>query len=199
MQFYVPTIGDSIFLLEDWSFELHKEGRNLGLAKRFEECGHTKKWSTSHRVYQCHKTWTGHIPGYSWGTHTYSPTYKVVFWHDDSQEAYKVLEDSKCFTRLPDEVRNHSSFEWNGNSAQVVLPRGTELIVDRIYIRGRSREYDSITFRIGKSPANKKLSKARFWVKLKEANRIKCELHPIYDLEAAKLFASDQRFIDLDE
>jgi len=34
MRFYVPTIGDKVYLLEPWTFTVHREGRNDGFAKK---------------------------------------------------------------------------------------------------------------------------------------------------------------------
>lgn len=46
------------------------------------------------------------------------------------------------------------------------LPAGTVLKVDRVYIRGNHRDYDSVTFRVVG------VKNARFWVKLHDANTI---------------------------
>jgi hypothetical protein len=46
------------------------------------------------------------------------------------------------------------------------LPAGTVLKVGRVYIRGNQRDFDSITFRVVGT------KKARFWVKLDDANTI---------------------------
>ena len=55
------------------------------------------------------------------------------------------------------------------------LKKGTILIVDRIYIRRGSPEYDSITFKTKGNPVK------RFWVKLADTNKIefKQELKPV--------------------
>ena len=51
------------------------------------------------------------------------------------------------------------------------LPAGTELIVDRIYIRQGAKDFDSVTFRVKSSP-DERTKKARFWVTLDDANKI---------------------------
>ena len=56
----------------------------------------------------------------------------------------------------------------------VTLSVGTCLIVGRIYIRNGARSFDSVTFKI-KSCSEKKFEKARFWVRLADANKIVCE------------------------
>jgi hypothetical protein len=49
-----------------------------------------------------------------------------------------------------------------------ILPEGTILKIDRIYIRAGQEDFSSITFRIP-------LQKIRFWAKLKDVNQIKYE------------------------
>jgi hypothetical protein len=54
---------------------------------------------------------------------------------------------------------------------EVTLPAGTELRVERVYIRlGSYAAYNSITFRVTKSNPDPKLRGARFWAKLKDIN-----------------------------
>ncbi len=56
--------------------------------------------------------------------------------------------------------------------SKVTLPTGTELTIDRIYIRKGAEDFSSITFR---TTINK--VSYRFWVKLKDANNI--EFDPV--------------------
>lgn len=51
---------------------------------------------------------------------------------------------------------------------EVSLPKGTILVVDRIYIRNNASNYDSVTFRLKSCP--RKNGKARFWAKLADVN-----------------------------
>ena len=55
------------------------------------------------------------------------------------------------------------------DSTPVRLPKGTVLIVDRVYIRQGAAEYSSITFR-SRIPGVK--GKPRFWAKLADVNLI---------------------------
>jgi hypothetical protein len=135
MDFYVPTVGDEIYLEEAWTFPLYHEGRNESMFKRIGG--------------ECYA-----------GRGTYGEP-----------------------------------------GPEVTLPVGTQLTIDRIYIRGKGvdyRRFDSITFRIkqGGCEAEPKFEKARFWVKLRDANRIVCDLYPIVDTEARKRF---HRFANLGE
>jgi len=69
----------------------------------------------------------------------------------------------------------------------VSLPAGTELIIDRYYIRQGLDGFDSVSFRIEGASASAPLyhgigSKAkrqvRFWAKLDDVNRMSAELAP---------------------
>lgn len=63
-----------------------------------------------------------------------------------------------------------------GEKTDIVVPRGTVLSFDRVYIRkGASSGWDSVTFRIKECPI-KEFIKKRFWVKVDDANKIEYEL-----------------------
>lgn len=84
---------------------------------------------------------------------------------------------------------------WNGEDYNdefypMVLPAGTVLTIDRIYIRKGVGEYDSITFNLGDCPdlrfeikrrGGQFVGRRRFWVKLDDANRIVCDILPAED------------------
>ncbi|MCE6958374.1 hypothetical protein LAZ40_04795 [Cereibacter sphaeroides] len=65
-------------------------------------------------------------------------------------------------------------------SLEVTLPAGTELSVDRIYIRKGVSDYSSLTFNLTKTthPDLNRKGRKRFWVKLAEVNRMEFELAP---------------------
>jgi hypothetical protein len=65
------------------------------------------------------------------------------------------------------------------------IPAGTELTVDRIYIRNGQAGFDSVTFRC-KLPKlkGKGEDSLRFWVKLEEANGLEFD-HPAAPVPAA--------------
>lgn len=63
-------------------------------------------------------------------------------------------------------------FKWRGKEKlEVTLSKGTELIVDRVYIRNGAKDFSSLTFRIAKTD-NKDLLKKRFWAKLADCNEM---------------------------
>jgi hypothetical protein len=53
----------------------------------------------------------------------------------------------------------------------VTLPKGTVLSVDRIYIRQKYDDYDSVSFRIKECP-DERLDRKRFWAKLHDVNEM---------------------------
>lgn len=67
------------------------------------------------------------------------------------------------------------------------LPPGTELIIDRYYIRSGLRDFDSVSFRIAGVSAvaktyqwsdQKTRRQVRFWAKLDDVNAMRVELAP---------------------
>lgn len=71
----------------------------------------------------------------------------------------------------PWRYREVNSNRWEKDPPiEVSLPKGTILIVDRIYIRQQAEEYDSVTFRLKSCPG--KSGKARFWAKLADVNNM---------------------------
>ena len=68
----------------------------------------------------------------------------------------------------------------------VTLPRGSVLIVDRIYIRQNNEEFDSISFMLKSMPNATKIAKnmpgksaktlGRFWAKLDDCNGINVQV-----------------------
>ena|SRR6185503_20165078 len=62
---------------------------------------------------------------------------------------------------------------WMPKSVNVELPIGTDLKIDRIYIRKGQKGFDSVTFFL---ITKEKEGRKRFWVKLEDANKIICRL-----------------------
>lgn len=83
---------------------------------------------------------------------------------------FRLFEEGRNATMLS-EIRSVQTNKWIADSRywQVTIPAGTELKVDRVYVRAgqRNANYNSVTFRTrynGKS--------VRFWAKLKDVNNI---------------------------
>jgi hypothetical protein len=193
MQFYVPTIGDSLFLSQPWEFTLHQEHRNQKFAQVVGDIIQNETFYSEYRVFQLTRDFSS---GNSWqfgritqraGQHRFY----VYSEADRTMSAREFLAYYRCvgydveglWIELAPERTPYQVQTWQGNEFRVTLPARTQLIVDRIYIKKGAPDFDSITFRIGECP-NKAFRKKRFWVKLRDANRIVCELTPIADIEA---------------
>lgn len=84
-------------------------------------------------------------------------------------KVFNEHRNSKVFEGLNIDVSNHKNVD-----VDLTFPKGTVLKVERLYVRAPASSYDSITFRVDSSPI-KSLNKARFWVKLMDANTIEFE------------------------
>lgn len=66
-------------------------------------------------------------------------------------------------------------------SIEVTLPEGTELTIDRIYIRKGAGDFDSISFILNGARVAGKVgaqARVRFWVKLEDVNTGRLEMLP---------------------
>lgn len=86
-----------------------------------------------------------------------------------------LLGDARPFEYVPVEA------------VPVSLPAGTELILDRYYIRQNLDDFDSVSFRIAGASAaaqlygglgSKAKRQARFWAKLDDVNKMVVDLAP---------------------
>ncbi|KVP75281.1 hypothetical protein WJ96_05860 [Burkholderia ubonensis] len=77
--------------------------------------------------------------------------------------------------------------DYDPKPVHATLPPGTELIVDRYYIKQGLGEFDSLSFRIAGVSATAKTSpwaskatkrQVRFWAKLEDVNTMRVELAP---------------------
>lgn len=127
----------------------------------------------------------------------------------------KLNENWNC--SIESEYRNDKIFDALGiqrdNSVQgtaisISMPKDTVLRVDRLYVRAPASQYDSITFTVESSPLPG-IEKARFWVKVTEANQMECEryfpsreqakkFNELFNLVANELDISDTQHMDAD-
>jgi hypothetical protein len=113
----------------------------------------------------------------------------------------KLIANWNC--KVFNERRNATVFEGlnidtthNTNSnIDLTFPKGTVLKVDRLYVRAPASSFDSITFSIQSCPI-KSLVKARFWVKLMDANNIQFE-EVIFSMDTFEKLSALYRFVAL--
>jgi len=89
-----------------------------------------------------------------WTFKLYAESRNAIFWTTATEQKYdyKYHRENKCI--------------------EFTFPKGTELKVDRIYIRQGAQAYSSITFRTVSHPIDNKFAKKRFWAKLHDVNKI---------------------------
>ena len=147
-QLYIPKLGDCVRLAEPWSFTLHVESRNTPLWKSLQIP----------------------MPPGMWGWRFPD---KAEMESDGLYQRY--MADPTVTVEVGALDYPNGRIVYNVTIAKkVTLPVGTLLRMDRIYIRKNAEYYDSVTFVIQECSLIKK-GNPRFWVKLKDANKMVLE------------------------
>lgn len=68
---------------------------------------------------------------------------------------------------------------WELKNIPYTIPKGTVLIVDRVFVRAGARDFDSVTFIIQDDPNFDTKNDIRFYVRLSELNGIKFEMYEV--------------------
>lgn len=152
MKLYIPEIGDTLKLTKDWQFDFIPEYRNMNFLDAVMP-GYT--------YCAIHRDWD--FVGRYKGDHI---LYKTSLYDEYENRGKNYTERiQQMVTDCPMDVIDIADFN-------VSLPAGTELKVDRIYIRKGNSDYSSLTF-YALIPGMKK--KIRFFAKLKDVNNIEYE------------------------
>lgn len=145
-QLYIPEIGAEITLSEDWFFHILPEYRNVKFAAKL---------------------------GYQRQAY-FGSKYPTVFVGPSLE---KSVDNCMNEARAAGDVYTRSAildafYEIHKaelvDKIPVIIPEGTTIIVDRIYVRKGKSDYSSVTFRV----KDGEFKKQRFWVKLDECNTI---------------------------
>jgi len=144
---FIPNLGTLMILAEDWTFKLYFEGRNSTLLEAFG--GEKKAWWSQHRGLDPKYFVNGEIPS--------CVEYEKAMSEEELGEAYQSFRATNA---------------RDNPFIRVTFPKGTQLKVDRIYIRRGGESFSSVTFRTTKISPDKRFASKRFWVKLREANEI---------------------------
>lgn len=149
---YIPNLGTLLYLTEDWTFKLYFEQRNNTLLGVFGV--KNRYWNRfENRKILPDDFEDGKVP--------------------DCVEYEKAMTDSE----LKDAYKSYWATNASDNPyIQVTFPAGTQLKVDRIYIRQGGESFASITFRTTKVCPDKRFVNKRFWVKLRDANQIVADI-----------------------
>jgi len=142
---FIPNLGTLMILAEDWTFKLFFESRNDTMIQAFG--GKKGKW----------------------------------WWEDDLNPddfVDGIVPPIEYEKAMSEEQLDNSYKSFRATNAKdkpyirVTLPKGTQLKIDRIYVRRGSESFSSVTFRTTKICPEKKFASKRFWAKLREANEI---------------------------
>lgn len=156
---FIPPLQSEIILAEPWNFTLYPEDRNSSLVKEmFPAIEPERVYVPYGNYYFISKKGNEDLRRITNGESL-----------SNFQDRNNALND--CRARREEFI---SSLEENVDIFKTInctLEAGTKLVVDRIFIRRGSKDYDSVTFWIKKN--NKRV--ARFWAKLDEVNQIKLE------------------------
>lgn len=166
MKIYIPTIGDIITLNKDWSFTLYIESRNqclfLKLYPTYVVPKRPKITNLRAVIAPADKAHTLHP--YNCGIQyngNFTMGQATVYLPKDPKDYQDLVAYHRALEKL-DKLYDY----LNPKKFPATLPAGTELKIDRIYIRKNKSKYDSISFRITKGL----YAKCRFWAKLTDVN-----------------------------
>ena len=144
-QFFIPNLGTLLILAEPWTFRLYFESRNVTMLAAV------------------------------------MPTYIKSYWAGADESSFEDNQIPDCVKyeramseqELANAYKSYAATDKNDKPyVEVTLPEGTQLSVDRIYVKRGSESFNSVTFRTTKICPEKQLRSKRFWVKLKDANTI---------------------------
>lgn len=165
MRLYVPEIGDRLRLASDWSFDLHTESRNRDLITLLhaDDPDHAAAIAEADRIRPLAFEWR-------------DVEHKSRGWMGQGETTYTRKEAFTLDQGMRDKLDalNDKLQNW---PFPTTLPAGTELTVDRIYIRKGASDYSSLSFWIVSSPhpllkTKSKGVRKRFWAKLADCNTI---------------------------
>jgi hypothetical protein len=176
---YIPSLGDEITLTKDWTFRLYHESRNQSLGEKLSLYGFFGKTCTK---------WTyKEMPRPQEEIDRYA---RMIGYYPHLSS--NILVQDKAIEVPVKSWKNgntNPTYGLNYSHDMATLPAGTILVMDRIYIRQGQSKFDSVTFYAKEIPnlqdqsipaacrafTKKPKGKARFWVKLADANQIEFE------------------------
>lgn len=169
----IPNLGTILTLTEPWTARIYFESRN---SKFMDKLGlkHAAADETNPRYFTRNS--------YLLGEHKRNLAGNLA-GNTAAESLLKIPEFVTYGVEKPmseDQLENaFQSYKATNKKAnpyiEVTFPVGTQLSVDRIYIRRGAESFNSVTFRTTKICPEKILRSGRFWVKLKDANKIVCD------------------------
>lgn len=114
------------------------------------------------------KEWMARI---HWESRNISFVANVQGYYPHTGENFDKLR--QLFNISEEDLRVKNSWRLVDEFVDINIPKGTKLVVDRIYIRQGVECNNSVTFRIPKTKGSRLYG--RFWVKLDNANTMEIE------------------------
>lgn len=141
-QLFIPHLGTILTLMEPWTFKLYLHERNRTMLNAFGK----KDWFYGEKLDPAD-----------------FPDGMPLVGRD------RAMTEGELDLAYPSYRATNSADNFYIETTLLV---GTQLKVDRIYIRRGSEAFNSVTFRTTKISPEKRFASRRFWVKLRDANNI---------------------------
>lgn len=160
MRMFIPEIGTRLTLEEDWKFTLHKERRNDTVWEKLRVAYPDAFARIDAEMIVARDLWLEYL-------------------------SRPVSRDPDTRERNTEQLQAHNVYMQNIEKFDITLPAGTELTIDRLYIRKGISDYSSVSFNLNATSheALNVKGRKRFWAKIQDVNRI--EYEPPLDPEAS--------------
>ena len=168
---YIPEIGDVILLEEDWNINIIPEHRNISILKKFGYNIANDRYIVSDSIN------SPEPPSFIVPSNEEISKSKSIFesWNvaknrvlnSAAENYYKSEEYINYINNLND--YNKLIEKIGLKNIQLTIPQGTELKIDRIYIRKNNSDYSSVSFWVTFKSDKKKY---RFFVSLNDVNKM---------------------------
>jgi hypothetical protein len=152
MKIFIPEIGTKLTLMQPWSFTLYDERRNRAVVDLIAKSRPDELSRIEAQEAQLREQLA-----------------ELQYKKCPTKESF--LEKEELVNKLKQRLLKIRQFP-------VLLPAGTELTVDRLYVRKGISDYSSMTFYLTKTdyPALNVRGKKRFWAKLEDVNTLEVRI-----------------------
>lgn len=181
---YIPEIGTELTLADDWTFTLHAEDRNETLAAAFGYAlNGYNNFSDYEKLAEIQAKIDDAESRIVWPDEDNLPRKLVESYNSRKQREQDFLENQEAYIEY-NALRDQKLMLPKIDCAEVTIPAGFVLKVDRIYIRKGISYYSSLTFFVKDFKEiktirqkswcrSRKVKSLRFWAKLEDCNKIK--------------------------
>ena len=156
MRMFIPPLGTEIVLEKEWEFVMVIEGRNKDIMERYFPAYTYTYMDMSMELYDKDRNTFILI----------KKEFEKDFYHKRPVRTHQFYDFNEVRDKF---ISDHAHMMLFQDNLKVTLPPGTNLKIDRVYLRKGLKSYDSITF-WAKLPGEKK--KMSFFAKLDDVNKI---------------------------